>query len=115
MSVWTASATPSRQPGRPAHVRCCRTTSATQRSRNGLPYLALEYVGGGSLAQRLGGTPLLAGEAAALTEKLARAMEAAHAKGVVHRDLKPANILLGEDGTPKITDFGLAQKRNEAV
>jgi hypothetical protein len=78
--------------------------------QNGLPYFTLEYVAGGSLAQRLGGTPLPPHEAARLVEPLARAMHGAHQKGIVHRDLKPANVLMTEDGTPKITDFGLAKR-----
>jgi WD40 repeat protein len=75
----------------------------------GLPYFSLEYCGGGSLARKLGGTPLPPAEAARLLEVLARAVAAAHEAGVVHRDLKPGNVLLAADGTPKITDFGLAK------
>jgi WD40 repeat protein len=80
---------------------------------NGLPYFSLEFCAGGSLAQRLNGTPLPAAEAAQLIETLARAMHTAHMQQVVHRDLKPANILLTADGRPKITDFGLAKKLDE--
>jgi WD40 repeat protein/tRNA A-37 threonylcarbamoyl transferase component Bud32 len=81
---------------------------------NGLPFFSLEFCPGGSLDKKLGGTPQPPREAAALVEKLAVAMEAAHQKGVIHRDLKPANVLLAEDGTPKITDFGLAKKLDAA-
>ncbi len=80
----------------------------------GLPYFSLEFCPGGSLADRLDGTPWEGERAAELIETLARAMHAAHQKGLVHRDLKPANVLLAEDGTPKITDFGLAKKLDEA-
>jgi WD40 repeat protein/tRNA A-37 threonylcarbamoyl transferase component Bud32 len=76
---------------------------------DGLPYLVLEFMGGGSLAQRLTGAPHPAPEAAALVEVLARAAHHAHRQGVVHRDLKPANILFTRDGLPKIADFGLAK------
>ena len=79
----------------------------------GRPYIALEFCPSGSLADKLRGTVLPAGEAAAVVETLARTMHAVHERKIVHRDLKPANVLLTEDGTPKVTDFGLAKKLDE--
>ncbi len=78
----------------------------------GCAYFEMEYVGGGSLADRLDGTPRPPREAARLVETLARAMAQAHRQGVVHRDLKPANILLTIEGIPKVADFGLAKLLN---
>src|SRR5262249_51845359 len=76
----------------------------------GLPYLSLEYVGGGSLADKVHQHPLPPREAAGVVEQLARGLAYAHQRGIVHRDLKPENALLAPDGTPKVTDFGLAKR-----
>jgi eukaryotic-like serine/threonine-protein kinase len=81
---------------------------------DGKPYLALEFLQGGSLDKQLQGTPLPSREAARLVEVLAGAVQAAHQGQIVHRDLKPANVLLTADGIPKITDFGLAKRLDEA-
>jgi DNA-binding beta-propeller fold protein YncE/tRNA A-37 threonylcarbamoyl transferase component Bud32 len=82
---------------------------------DGLPYISLEFCAGGSLADRLDGTPLPPAKAAQLVEMLATAMHAAHRAGIVHRDLKPANVLLTDEAPlgkclPKIGDFGLAKR-----
>jgi WD40 repeat protein/serine/threonine protein kinase len=105
---------------------------------DGRPFLALEYVAGGSLAQRLRREALPVREAAQLVETLAHAVHYAHQQGVIHRDLKPANILLQKseirnpkserdqssdvsdfgfrisDFTPKVADFGLAKQLDAA-
>jgi cytochrome c peroxidase len=79
---------------------------------DGFPYFSLEFVGGGSLEQRIGRMQT-ARQAAELIEKLARAIHYAHQRGIVHRDLKPSNILLTEQQQPKIADFGLAKRMDD--
>jgi serine/threonine protein kinase len=108
------------------------------RDEGGLPFYSMEFCPGGSLAERLAGTPLPGQEAARLVQVLAQAVDRAHQAGVVHRDLKPANVLMSaacgfaftasegnsnlpSDGAnanppamdgavPKIADFGLAKR-----
>jgi tRNA A-37 threonylcarbamoyl transferase component Bud32 len=77
---------------------------------DGLPYISLEFVPGGSLAQFISGKPQAPRVAATMVIALCRAVAEAHARGIIHRDLKPANVLLTLDSLPKITDFGLAKQ-----
>ncbi len=76
----------------------------------GLPFLALEFCGGGSLAGRLVGGPLPVRESAQLVEKLCRSMQAVHEAGIVHRDLKPANVLFTERGGGQNCRFWYRQR-----
>ncbi|GHH76167.1 hypothetical protein GCM10018781_46830 [Kitasatospora indigofera] len=72
------------------------------------PWLVMELVTGGSLADRLAQGPLGVPEAARTGRGVLAALRAAHAAGIQHRDVKPANVLLRTDGTPVLTDFGIA-------
>ena len=74
------------------------------------PFVSLELLEGGTLKDRLNGTPQAGRAAAELIATLAETIQAAHRVGIVHRDLKPSNILFNGEGVPKITDFGLAKR-----
>ncbi len=81
---------------------------------DGRHYFSMAFVEGGSLLKLLADGPMEPRAAAGLLNAVSSAVAYGHDRGIVHRDLKPANILLGADGTPKVTDFGLA-KRVEAA
>lgn len=77
---------------------------------DGVRFLVLEWVPGGSLADRLRDGPLPTRAGLALAAQIARGVASAHAEGVTHRDIKPSNVMLTADGRPKVVDFGIAQK-----
>ena len=79
------------------------------------PYFSMEFVEGGGLNDLIYDHPMTVKQAARIVAAMARAMHAVHQHGVVHRDLKPANVLITKDGTPKITDFGLAKNLEEVA
>lgn len=75
----------------------------------GAPFLVVEYLPGGTLADRLARGPLPAGEALAVAAALVPALERLHAAGVLHRDIKPSNIGYAADGAVKLLDFGVSR------
>jgi len=79
-------------------------------SSEGRHFIAMEYVEGWTLKERLEEGALTLEEAASIAAQIANALEMAHQKGIVHRDLKPANIMLTSQGHAKVMDFGLAKR-----
>jgi serine/threonine-protein kinase len=74
------------------------------------PFIVMELVEGGNLKDRIRhNAPLSDAEIRAIGAALAATLDYAHRRGVIHRDVKPQNVLLGEDGRPRLTDFGIAQ------
>ncbi len=77
---------------------------------DGRTFIAMEYVRGRTLKERLAEGPMAPRQALAVAIEIAEALELSHSKGIVHRDLKPSNVILTAQGHVKITDFGIAKR-----
>lgn len=85
------------------------------RTADGQAYLIMEYVDGINLREAITSKSVGPDDTLDVIQSICAALEYAHSKGVVHRDIKPENILLGEDGTVKVADFGIAKIIDDAI
>lgn len=81
----------------------------------GVPYMAMEYLSGGSLSSLMKAGPVGLGRAAAIARQVALGLHYAHSRGIVHRDIKPDNILLDGEGRAVVTDFGAAHLQSSEL
>ncbi len=92
------------------HRNLVRVYDAGEDAERGLCYIMMEYMPGGTLKDRIvkqGALPVA--DAISIATQVADALSMAHAHGVIHRDVKPDNILFAADGTPKLSDLGVAK------
>ncbi len=78
-----------------------------------VPYFTQEFVSGGTLSSRISKQLLSHVDTTKMILAITKAVAYAHSRGIIHRDLKPSNILIGDDGAPKIADFGLARRMED--
>ena len=81
----------------------------------GTHFLAMEYLDGNTLAERLTAGPLTPAQAAPILAQVADALDAVHAAGIVHRDIKPTNVMLLPEGGVKLLDFGVARQSEDTT
>jgi serine/threonine-protein kinase len=103
-----------RAAGTLSHPNVC-TIHEIGETADGRPYIAMALYEGETLRQRIARGPLTARDAAVIARDIARALGAAHARGIVHRDVKPGNVMLGRDGVTRLLDFGLARFSDASI
>lgn len=81
----------------------------------GQPFIVMRYMSGGTLTERLAQGPMSLEETARIISRLAPALDAAHARGIIHRDIKPGNILFDQYGNAFLSDFGIARLSQEGM
>lgn len=96
------------------HPNVLAVMDADRDPVTGLYYMVMEYIDGGSIADRLARGPLPEKAAAQVVSGVARALSSAEKQGIIHRDIKPANILVTKDGRVKLADLGLAKQTGKA-
>jgi serine/threonine protein kinase len=97
------------------HPNIIRVFDVGEDPESGEMYIVMEFVSGPQLETVIAEGAIDRGRVVAIIGQLASGLDAAHARGIIHRDIKPSNILLTEDGTAKIADFGITRVESSAL